>query len=377
MKGSRLKVLMVGGDAGSARLMREMLAGASDPPIELAHAQEPPAGPAQLVAGDADVLLLELTPDGERDFAEGVGRRVEAHRLPVVLLADLDDETLAARARELRAQDYVTRRRLDSRTLLRSIRYAIERRQAEEQLRHYRHLASMGEMAAGIAHEIGNSLNNILLYSRLLAPGEASPQTRKDIGVIRSEASRAARLVTDLLSYARRGKPRMCRLDLHKVLRKVLNVRRHQRKAADISLSTSFREGPLYVRGSSSQLVQVFINLVLNAEQALRTSQGGDIIVATEVNGEWATVSVADTGTGIPEETLDKVFDPFFTTKRAGEGTGLGLSTCLGIVNGHGGRIHAANNANGGATFTVELPLAPEVTPDRRDRGQTGRRRPR
>ena len=100
------------------------------------------------------------------------------------------------------------------------------------------------------------------------------------------------------------------------------------------------------------------MNLVLNAEQTLMTSRGGDIIVATEANEEWATVSVADTGTGIPEATLDQVFDPFFTTKRAGQGTGLGLSNCLRIVSDHGGRIRAANNAIGGATFIVELPLA-------------------
>ena len=358
MKGSSLKVLLVGGDAGSARLIREMLVAGSDLSVGLAHVQEPRAGLEHLAIEDADVLLLELPPAGERDSTERLRRQIEGHGLPVVVLADLGDEALAAKARELHVQDYLTRQQLDSRSLLRSIRYAIERWQAKEQLRHYQHLASTGEMAAGIAHEVGNSLNNILLYSRLLAPGDIPSRTRKDISVIRTEASRAARLVADLLTYARWEKPRMRRLDLHRVVRKVLNLRRHQMKVANIAMSTSFREGPLYVRGSSSQLMQVFMNLVLNAEQALRTSRGGDIIVASEANREWAMVSVADNGTGIPEETLDQVFDPFFSTKRAGKGTGLGLSTCLRIVSGHGGRIHAANNRDGGATFTVGLPLA-------------------
>jgi len=100
------------------------------------------------------------------------------------------------------------------------------------------------------------------------------------------------------------------------------------------------------------------MNILLNAEEALREGNGGNIIIMTKAAEGWATISIADDGTGIPEENLSQVFYPFFTTKKVGEGTGLGLSTCYGIVTSHGGLIHAENNDMGGATFIVELPLA-------------------
>ncbi len=356
--GDCLNVLLVGADPRNAYLIREMLAEARDVQIELDHAQELPSGLDYLAAGDTDVLLLDLPRTGDRDSEGHLSLQAQTRGVPIVVLADLGDKAIMARAQELHAQDYLVWGQLDSRTLLRSMRYAIERGQAEEQLRHSQQLASLGEMAAGIAHEIGNSLANILLYSRLLAPDGVPPQTRKDIGVICSEAGRAARLIKDLMSYARRPKPRMRRLDLHKILRKVLDMRRHQEEASNISMSTGFRDGPLYVKGSSSQLMQVFMNLSLNAEQALSASGGGKIMVTTEADEQWAMVSIADSGTGIPADSLSQVFSPFFTTRRAGRGTGLGLSTCYGLVIAHGGRIRAENNEMGGATFIVELPLA-------------------
>ena len=131
------------------------------------------------------------------------------------------------------------------------------------------------------------------------------------------------------------------------------------------------QDGPLYVKGNSSQLTQLFINLVLNAEEALKESEGGNITLVTRTDGEWAKVSISDDGVGIPLENLGQVFYPFFTTKQVGEGTGLGLSTCYGIVTGHNGLIKAENNDAGGAIFTVELPLAPAT----REKGSTPAKR--
>ena len=135
-------------------------------------------------------------------------------------------------------------------------------------------------------------------------------------------------------------------------------MRRNQERVHNIAVVTNLLDGRLYVKGDSAQLTQVFMNLILNAEEALRESNGGNIVITTQIEGEWVKVSVADDGTGIPEENLERVFYPFFTTKRVGEGTGLGLSVCYGIVTSHGGLIHAENNEMGGATFTVALPLA-------------------
>ena len=233
-----------------------------------------------------------------------------------------------------------------------------ELRKAREQLQHSQLLASLGEMTAGIAHEVNNPLGSILLYSELLMKSSIPTQARKDLRVVHNEARRATRIMTDLLTYGRRVKPQMRRLSLHGILRKVSTMRRYRQKVQNITVSTNLLDRPLYVRGDSPQLTQVFMNLMLNAEEALSESNGGNIVITTQIDGQWARVSIADDGVGIPQENLSQVFYPFFGTKEVGEGAGLGLSICYGIVTSHNGLIRAENNETGGATFTVELPLA-------------------
>ena len=233
-----------------------------------------------------------------------------------------------------------------------------ERKRAEEQLQHAQLLASLGEMTAGIAHEVNNPLGSVLLYSELLMASDVPSQIKKDLRIIHDEAKRATRIMTALLTYSYGISSKVRRFDLRGILNKVLEMRRYAEKMQNISVSTNLLNYPLYVKGNSSQLTQVFINLMLNAEEALRESDGGNIVITTETSGKWVKVSIADNGTGIPEENLDRVFHPFFTTRQVGEGTGLGLSSCYGIVTGHNGLIRAENNEMGGATFTVELPLA-------------------
>jgi signal transduction histidine kinase len=135
-------------------------------------------------------------------------------------------------------------------------------------------------------------------------------------------------------------------------------MRRYAQTVQNIEISVEFPEEPLYVTGDASQITQVFMNLILNAEEALRQSNGGKIIVTASEDREWARISVADNGSGIPPDQMNQVFYPFYTTKQVGEGTGLGLSVCYGIITGHNGLIHAENNSMGGATFMVELPVA-------------------
>jgi len=233
-----------------------------------------------------------------------------------------------------------------------------ELRKAQEQLQHSRLLASLGEMTAGIAHEVNNPLGSILLYSELLIASDVPSQTKKDLKIIHEEARRAAKIMTDLLIYGRRTKSQMQRLNLHHPLKKVLEMRRYEQRVQNIAVSVNLQDKPLYVSGDSSQIMQVLMNLVLNAEESLRESKGGNIVITTQTVGEWARVSIADDGIGIPHEDLNQVFYPFFTTKQVGEGTGLGLSTCYGIITGHNGLIRAENNEMGGATFIIELPLA-------------------
>ena len=231
-------------------------------------------------------------------------------------------------------------------------------RRTREQMQRSQLLATLGEMTAGMAHEVNNPLGSILLYSELVLAADVPPQVKKDLRVIRGEAKRAARVMTDALTYGQRVDARTRRVDLHGVLKRVLSMRRYSERVQNVTVTLRFLDAPLYVLGSPSQLAQLFMNLVLNAEEALEQTGGGNLVITTEQEGEWARVSVADDGTGIPEEDLDRVFYPFFTTKQEGQGVGLGLSACYGIATAYGGLIRALNNEMGGATLVVELPLA-------------------
>jgi len=233
-----------------------------------------------------------------------------------------------------------------------------ELRKTQEQLQHSQLLATLGEMTAGIAHEVNNPLGSVLLYSELLMAGDTPVPIKKDLRVIHDEAKRAARIMTDLLTYSRRMGPQGRRTDLHKILKKIIEMRRYAETVRNISIDTDLCDGPLYVTGNSSQFVQLFLNIILNAEEVLEESGGGNIHITTQTNREWARISIADNGPGILQEHLQQVFYPFFTTKPVGKGTGLGLSTCYGIVTSHKGLIRAENNEMGGANFIVELPLA-------------------
>ncbi|UCC16470.1 MAG: PAS domain S-box protein [Dehalococcoidales bacterium] len=233
-----------------------------------------------------------------------------------------------------------------------------ERIRIEDQLKQSELLASLGKMTAGIAHEVNNPLGSILLYSELMMNSEIPVEVKKDLKVIHDEARRAARIMSDLLTYSLGGSNNIRKVDLHQVLRKVLDMRLYTQTIHNIDVSISLIDGPLYIFGDKAQLSQVFMNIMLNAEEALDESSGGNIYIETSVDDDWARVAISDAGTGIPEENLSQVFYPVFPPKDIGEGTGLGLSTCYGIGTSHGGLIRAENNNMGGATIVIELPKA-------------------
>ncbi|MEE8354041.1 MAG: PAS domain S-box protein [Dehalococcoidales bacterium] len=238
------------------------------------------------------------------------------------------------------------------------VRDITELRKTQEQLGHSELLASLGKMTAGIAHEVNNPLGSVLLYSEMIMTGDVPAQIRQDLKVIHDEAKRAARIVTDLLTYARRTKPQATRLDLRRVIERVLHLRRYAQKVSNVDVTVDVPDEAVTVKGDSSQLAQLFMNLVLNAEEAVRENNGGTISIVARTDRQWARVAISDDGPGIARENLNQVFYPFFTTKPIGQGTGLGLSTCYGIATDHHGLIRAENNDSGGATFIVELPLA-------------------
>jgi iron only hydrogenase large subunit-like protein len=215
-------------------------------------------------------------------------------------------------------------------------------------------LASMGQMAAGIAHEINNPLGVVLMYSHLLkeelpegAPGRA------DADRIIAEAERTQKIVRGILNFAREEKVERRPTDINALLRDSVAgiVGTSQNGKIRVEWSLDERLAPQNV--DAGQLRQVFDNIVKNAREAM--PDGGTLAVSTEDGEGEFTVRVADSGPGIPEENLPKMFSPFFTTKKVGKGTGLGLSVCYGIVKMHGGTIQASNNPGGGACFTVRI----------------------
>jgi PAS domain S-box-containing protein len=233
-----------------------------------------------------------------------------------------------------------------------------EVKRLEEQLIQAEKLAAMGQMLAGVAHELNNPLTAILGASELVRerPG-VDETTRKQLEMTHRQARRAARIVQNLLEFSRPAAPQKKPLDLNAVIERTLQLHEHslRRNAVEVDLRPC-ASLPVVV-GDASQLIQVFLNLLNNAEQAIREVRpSGRIQIRLVREGARVLATVTDDGAGIKPEVLPKLFDPFFTTKRPGGGTGLGLSICLSIVREHGGDIEAQSLPSGGAAFTVSLP---------------------
>ncbi len=223
-------------------------------------------------------------------------------------------------------------------------------------------LSSLGRMAAGIAHELRNPLMVILGRAQLalkkLAPQSdaAADPLQRVLASIEDEAQRADRIIRSLSLYARDGTTEMTSVNLRGAITDVLELVRPQVKMDQVEVRTDVAADLPPIRGNHDQLLQVFINLIVNAAQAM--PQGGEVsLVARKVSEGVVRVTVTDTGCGIPAENLQRIFDPFFTTKPPGEGTGLGLSIIHGIVEGHGGTIEVASEAGKGTTFTLQFPV--------------------
>jgi signal transduction histidine kinase len=224
-------------------------------------------------------------------------------------------------------------------------------------------LISLGQLAAGAAHEINNPLTAILGYSDLLADDPALPErARGAAGKIREQARRTRGLVQNLLSFARQVPPERTLLDINSVITNAVQLRALDLKSSGSRIETHLESVLPGVRGDQNQLIQVFFNIVNNGLDAM-AGQGGVMTIKTLRDRGSVVILFSDTGPGIKEP--HRVFDPFYTTKPVGKGTGLGLSICYGIVQEHGGKIMCYNGQNGGAVFRVELPAALAALPVR------------
>jgi two-component system NtrC family sensor kinase len=225
-------------------------------------------------------------------------------------------------------------------------------------------LVSLGQLAAGAAHEINNPLTAILGYSDLLADDESLPERARGTAVkIREQARRTKSLVQNLLSFARQVPSERTLLDINTVLTNAVQLRALDLHSGGSTIELQLESVLPGVRGDNNQLMQVFFNIISNALDAMAASGGGKLTLRTLRDRGNVVILFADSGPGLKEP--HRVFDPFYTTKPVGKGTGLGLSICYGIVQEHGGKIFCYNGQAGGAVFRVELPAVLAVLPQR------------
>jgi two-component system NtrC family sensor kinase len=238
-----------------------------------------------------------------------------------------------------------------------SVRQLEELRLKQAQLVHAEKLSAVGELASGVAHEINNPLTTILGQAQLLMDRtDITPHVRERIKILADEASRAARIVQNLLLFARHYPPERRPCSLAEQAQRVLELKAYQLEQDKIRVVTEFSECPP-VWADENQIQQVLLNLVQNAHHAMIGRAEGVLTIRIHPVDGHAVIDVLDTGPGLSSDVLPRLFDPFFTTKPPGEGSGLGLSVSYGIVSEHQGRLHAENRPDGGAAFIVELPL--------------------
>ena len=238
------------------------------------------------------------------------------------------------------------------------VRDITERKRMEEQLIIADRLASVGELASGIAHELNNPLTGVIGFTQMVLDKDIPDDIKEDIQVVYSEAQRAAQVVKNLLTFARKHAPEKQLMSINSIIEKVLELRAYEQRVNNIQVNAQFAPDLPEVMADYFQLQQVFLNIIINAEHfMIEAHNGGNLTITTERAEDAIKASFADDGPGIAEENLGYLFDPFFTTKEVGSGTGLGLSICHGIVAKHGGRIYAESELGKGATFIVELPI--------------------
>jgi signal transduction histidine kinase len=219
-------------------------------------------------------------------------------------------------------------------------------------------LAALGQLSAGIAHEINNPLGIIKNYLLLLSQKVSSPKGKKELKVIQEETERIARIVRKLLDFYKPGMEKQTPTDIKKIVEETLSLVSSELKNGNIKTIKDFEEGIPSLFAYPDQLKQVFLNLLMNSKDSM--PKGGEISISLAKKKDKIEINFADNGPGIPEEILSRIFEPFFTTKANQQGTGLGLWICYSIIDNHKGTIKATNLKGKGACFTIDLPIASE-----------------
>jgi signal transduction histidine kinase/CheY-like chemotaxis protein len=333
---------------------------AANPHLKLifGHPGETPEGDVRpfdrerFVDPQARVALVErLTTDGSvSDYLLRL-RRADQTAVWVEITASADSPAADGTLRvEAIVRDVSERKKLDDET-----------RDIYHQLLQAEKMAALGQTISGVAHELNNPLATILSWAERLSQKPAiDPSVRRGLETILGESERAARIVRNLLTFARKRQTTRAMVDVNQIVRETLALRSYEQRVTNISVIDALAAGLPLVFADGHQVQQVLLNLVINAEQAMLQAHGrGVLVVRTWHNADEESVvlEINDDGPGIPEDLQPKIFDPFFTTKEVGKGTGLGLTVAYAIVQEHGGRIRLESRPNVGASFYVELPV--------------------
>jgi len=248
------------------------------------------------------------------------------------------------------------------------VRDVSERRKLEDRGRDLSHqllqaekMAALGQTVSGVAHELNNPLATILTWAERLAARSVDADTRRGLETILSESERAAKIVRNLLTFARKRNTTRTLVDLNRIVRETLALRAYEQRVSNVTTLEALASGLPHVFADPHQVKQVLLNLIINAEQAMLTANGRGTLVARtwyDDANEMVLIEINDDGPGVPEEVQTKIFEPFFTTKAVGKGTGLGLTVAYAIVQEHGGQLRVASTSESGASFFVSFPAA-------------------
>jgi two-component system NtrC family sensor kinase len=300
-------------------------------------------------------LLDRLATDGSVNNYLLRLRRVDGNAVWVELTARVDaPASLIEGASDCRIEalvrDVSERKKLDDET-----------RDLYHQLLQAEKMSALGQTISGVAHELNNPLATILSCAERLSQRSALDEpVKRGLDTILSESERAARIVRNLLTFARKRQTTRAMVDVNQVVRATLALRTYEQRVSNVNVIDALAAGLPQVFADGHQIQQVLLNLIINAEQAMLSVNGrGKLVVRTwhEAGREAVVLEINDDGPGVPDDVQGKIFDPFFTTKEVGKGTGLGLTVAYAIVQEHGGRIRVESRPNAGASFFVELPV--------------------